>query len=129
MYLDRRMLANNDWRIAGTTLAAIGGGILTVRRANLGAPHGHLHQLSADSPLCLCDLWSGPRPPGPGQRGGGGGPGGPALDPGWWMDVPALGVHEARPDRCPGALLRGSQGALGAPAPLGDPRPGGAAPS
>ncbi|MGH7431648.1 MAG: rod shape-determining protein RodA [Candidatus Methylomirabilales bacterium] len=38
MYLDRRMLANIDWRIAGTTLALIGVGILTIWSANLGAP-------------------------------------------------------------------------------------------
>ena len=38
MYLDRRMLANIDWRIAGTTLALIGVGILTIWSANLGSP-------------------------------------------------------------------------------------------
>lgn len=38
MYLDRRMLANIDWRIAGTTLALIGIGILTIWSANLGSP-------------------------------------------------------------------------------------------
>ena len=38
MYLDRRMLANIDWRIAGTALALIGVGILTIWSANLGSP-------------------------------------------------------------------------------------------
>src|SRR3972149_771826 len=38
MYLDRRMLANIGWRIAGTTLALIGVGILTIWSANLGSP-------------------------------------------------------------------------------------------
>ncbi|MCI0483164.1 MAG: rod shape-determining protein RodA [candidate division NC10 bacterium] len=38
MYLDRRMFTNIDWRIAGTTLALIGVGILTIWSANLGSP-------------------------------------------------------------------------------------------
>jgi len=38
VYLDRRMLANIDWRIAGTALALIGVGILTIWSANLGSP-------------------------------------------------------------------------------------------
>lgn len=38
MYLDRRMLANIDWRMAGTALALIGVGILTIWSANLGSP-------------------------------------------------------------------------------------------
>ncbi|MGH7473716.1 MAG: FtsW/RodA/SpoVE family cell cycle protein, partial [Candidatus Methylomirabilales bacterium] len=38
MYLDRRMLANIDWRVAGTALALIGVGILTIWSANLGSP-------------------------------------------------------------------------------------------
>jgi rod shape determining protein RodA len=38
VYLDRRMLANIDWRMAGTALALIGVGILTIWSANLGSP-------------------------------------------------------------------------------------------
>ncbi|MCZ6550478.1 MAG: rod shape-determining protein RodA [candidate division NC10 bacterium] len=38
MYLDRRMLATFDWRMAGITLILIGVGIITIWSGNLGSP-------------------------------------------------------------------------------------------
>lgn len=41
MYIDRRMLTNFDWRMAGTTLILIAVGILTIWSGNLGSPSAY----------------------------------------------------------------------------------------
>ncbi|MFQ5989840.1 MAG: rod shape-determining protein RodA, partial [Candidatus Methylomirabilales bacterium] len=58
MFLDRRMLTNFDWVMAGTTLTVIAVGILTIWSGNLGSPSSYKQSLYIRQALwCIVGLF------------------------------------------------------------------------